>query len=133
MGYTVDWEQLPFSDFTYNTILKLIPKVIQSKFVIRDWGFIIGESDDSSCIERNSTQMTFTKTNRLPYTKDFMKALILMVEFGAAKNLNHDDYDMSIYLNALEEINTIHPLISYEQQKTYFNTLDRRAFQTGTL
>jgi hypothetical protein len=124
MGYTVDWEQLPFSDFTYNTILKLIPKVIQSKFVITDWGFIIGESDDSSCIERNPIQMTFTKTNRLPYTKDFMKALILMVEFGAAKNLNHDDDDMSIYLNALEEVNTIHPLISYEQQKTYFNSLN---------
>ena len=123
MGYAVDWEQLPFSDFTYNNILKLIPKVIQSKFVITEWGFIIGESeDDSSCIERNPTQMTFTKTNRLPYTKDFMKALILMVEFGAANNLNHDDSDMSIYLKALEEVNSIHQLISYEQQKTYFKS-----------
>ena len=121
MGYTVDWQQLPFSDFTYNNILKLIPKVIQSKFVITEWGFIIGESDDnSSCIERNATHMSFTKTNRDPYTKDFMKALILMVEFGAAKNLNHDDLDMSIYLNALDEVHAIHPLISYEQQKTYF-------------
>jgi hypothetical protein len=124
MGYTVHWEQLPFSDFTYNNILKLIPKVIQSKLVITTWGFIIGESDDSSCIERNPTSMTFTKTNRLPYTKDFMKALILMVEFGAAMNLNHDDPDMSIYLNALEEVNAIHPLISYEQQKTYFKSLN---------
>ena len=121
MGYTVTWEQLSFSDFTYNNILKLVPKVIQSNCVITEWGFIIGDSnDDSSCIERNPTQMTFTKTNRYPYTKDFMKALILMVEFGAAKNLNHDDSDMSIYLNALEEVQTIHPLISYEQQKTYF-------------
>ena len=121
MGYTVTWEQLSFSDFTYNNILELVPKVIQSNFVITEWGFIIGDSnDDSSCIERNPTQMTFTKTNRYPYTKDFMKALILMVEFGAAKNLNHDDSDMSIYLNALEEVQTIHPLISYEQQKTYF-------------
>jgi len=125
MGYAVDWEQLPFSDFTYNNILKLIPKVIQSKFVITEWGFIIGESsDDSSCVERNPTQMTSTKTNRLPYTKDFMKALILMVEFGAAKDLNHDDSDMSIYLNALEEVHAIHPLISYEQQKTYFKGLN---------
>jgi len=124
MGYTVHWEQLPFSDFTYNNILKLIPKVIQSKLTITTWGFIIGESDDSSCIERNPTNMTFTKTNRLPYTKDFMKALILMVEFGAAMNLNHDDSDMSIYLNALEEVNAIHPLISYEQQKTYFKSLN---------
>lgn len=121
MGYTVTWEQLSFSDFTYNNILELVPKVIQSNFVITEWGFIIGDSnDDSSCIERNPTQMTFTKTNRYPYTKDFMKALILMVEFGAAKNLNHDDSDMSIYLNALEEVQAIHPLISYEQQKTYF-------------
>ena len=121
MGYTVTWEQLSFSDFTYNNILELVPKVIQSNYVITEWGFIIGDSnDDSSCIERNPTQMTFTKTNRYPYTKDFMKALILMVEFGAAKNLNHDDSDMSIYLNALEEVQTIHPLISYEQQKTYF-------------
>lgn len=125
MGYTVYWEQLPFSDLTYNNILKLIPKVIQSKFVITGWGFIIGEPDDnSSCIERNPTQMTFTKTNRLLYTKDFMKALILMVEFGAAKNLNHDDSDMSIYLNVLEEIHAIHPLISYEEQKTYFKGLN---------
>jgi len=126
MGYTVNWEQLPFSDFTYNTILKLIPKVIQSKFMITEWGFVIGDSDDDcSCIERNPVQMSFTKTNRLPYTKDFMKALILMVEFGAAKNLNHDDSDMSIYINALEEVNAVHLLISYEQQKTYFQGLKR--------
>jgi hypothetical protein len=125
MGYTVEWEQLSFSEFTYNNILKLIPKVIQSTFVITEWGFIIRESDDySSCIERNPTVMTFSKTNRRPYTKDFMKALILMVEFGAAINLNHDDSDMSIYLNALEEVHVIHPLISYEQQKTYFKNVN---------
>ena len=124
MGYTVYWEQLPFSDFTYNNILKLIPKVINSKFVITDWGFMIVESEhEYSFIERNPIQMTFTKTNRLAYTKDFMKALILMVEYGAAKNLNHDDSDMRIYVNALEEVNAIHPLISYEEQKTYFKEL----------
>ena len=47
-----------------------------------------------------------------------------MVEFGAAKNLNHDDSDMSMYLNALEEVHEIHPLISYEEQKTYFKDLN---------
>jgi len=124
MGYTVEWEHLYFSDFTYNNILTLIPKVIQSTVVVTDWGFMIGESDHYSCIVRNGTQMPFTKTNRLPYTKDFMKALILMVEFGAAKNLNHDDSDMSMYLSALEEVHAIHPLISYEQQKTYFKNVN---------
>ena len=125
MGYTVSWEQLYFSDFTYANVLKLIPKVIQSTFIIHSWGFTIEESeDDVSCIERNPIQFTYTKTNRLPYTKDFMKALILMVEFGAAKNLNHDDKDMSIYLNALDDVNNIYPLVSYEAQKAYFLSLN---------
>jgi len=49
-----------------------------------------------------------------------MKALILMVEFGAAKNLDHDDTDMSMFLNALDEVHSIHPLVSYEEQKMFF-------------
>jgi hypothetical protein len=125
MGYTVQWEQLPFSDFTYNNIIKLIPKVIQSKLVITEGEFTIGDSDASSSIERNPTHITLRKTNRLPYTKDFMKALILMVEFGAAKDLTHDDSDMSMFLNALDEVHGIHPLVSYEEQKAYFITLNK--------
>lgn len=125
MGYTIDWEQLYFSEFTYNNILKSIPKLIQSNyFTIYEWGFVIGDNiDSSSCIERNPTQCTFTKTNRDPYTKDFMKVLILMVEFGAARRLNHDDTSMKMFLEALDEVHAIHPLISYEQQKAYFMSL----------
>ena len=121
MGYVVHWEQLSFSDFTYSTILKLVPKVVKCTFIQTDWGFVIGEDDNNSaCIERYPTQITGSKTNRMPFTKDLMKALILMVEYGAARNLDHDDSDMSIYLNALEEVHVIHPLMSYEQQKQYF-------------
>ena len=125
MGYTVYWQQLAFSDFTYNNILKLIPKVIQSELVITGLkGFIIGDSHvNCSGIDRNATDMC-TKTYRRPYTIDFMKVLILMVEFGAAENLLHDDSDMSMFLNALEEVHAIHPLVSYEQQKTYFEGLN---------
>ena len=121
MVYTVSWEQLPFSDFTWSNILKLVPKVIECNFNIQEWGFVLSESlDDSSCIERYPTQMTYSKTNRLPFTKDLMKSLILMVEYGAAKDLNHDDKDMSMFLNALDEVHSIHPLVSYDQQKAYF-------------
>jgi hypothetical protein len=121
MGYTVHWEQLPFSDFTWSTILTLVPKVIDCSLIITTWGLVLSESeDDTCCIERVPTQMTYSKTNRLPFTKDLMKTLILMVEYGAAQQLNHDDDDMSMYLNALEEVNQIHPLVSYEMQKTYF-------------
>jgi len=49
--------------------LKLIPKVIQSNFVIEKWGFVISDSEENySCIQRNPTFITFTKTNRHPYT-----------------------------------------------------------------
>jgi hypothetical protein len=121
MGYTVHWEQLPFSDFTWSNVLKLVPKVIYCNFTRTNWGFVLSESDnDSACIERYPTQLTGSKTNRLPFTKDLMKTLILMVEFGAAKNLDHDDTDMSMFLNALDEVHSIHPLVSYEGQKMYF-------------
>ena len=121
MGYMVHWEQLPFSYFTWNNLLKLVPKVIHCSFMRTEWGFVLSESeDDTVCIEQIPTQITGAKTNRLPFTKDLMKTLILMVEFGAAQTLDHDDADMCMYLNALEEVNEIHPLVSYEMQKQYF-------------
>jgi len=121
MGYTVSWEQLPFSDVTYKIVTTLAQKVVNSKFRLESWGFVIGENEnDSAPVERYPTQMTFVKTNRLPYTKDLMKVLILMVEYGAAKNLDHDDNSMALYLSALEELNATHPLISYDDQKAYF-------------
>ena len=125
MGYTLHWNQLTFSDFTWSNVVKLVPKVVKCKFTQTEWGFILGDSDDdSSCIERNNPrQLAFSKTNRLPYTKDFMKALILMVEFGAAQDLDHDDDDMSMWLSALEEVYAFHLLVSYEQQKAYFSSM----------
>ena len=124
MGYTVHWEQLPFSDFTWSNLLKLVPEVVNSKFTRTVWGFVLSEGDDSSVyIEQHPSQITAQKTNRLPITKDLMKTLILMVEFGAAQDLDHDDNDMSMFLNALDEVQAIHPLVSYEQQKAYFTAV----------
>jgi hypothetical protein len=121
MGYMVHWEQLHFSDFTWSNVLKLVPKVVNCQFLQTEWGFVLSTSDDNSAyIERYPTQITGSKTNRLALTKELMKTLILMVEFGAAKGLDHDDSDMSMFLNALEEVHDIHPLMSYEEQKAYF-------------
>ena len=121
MGYTISWEQLPFSDFTYISVMKLVRQIVKCKYKITDWGFVLSQSDnDSICIERYPSQMTFCKTNNLPYTKECIKALILMVEFGAAHRLRHDSNDMTIFLIALEEVHAIHPLVSYDEQKNYF-------------
>jgi len=125
MGYTIFWNQCRFTEYTYSNVIKLIPKVIDSNtsFWIESWGFVIGISDDECVpIERWPTSTTFAKTNRMPYTKDAMKALILMVEFGAAWDLGHDDTDMTWYMEALEAVHAIHHLASYEMQKEYFTT-----------
>ena len=123
MGYTISWEQLPFSDVTYSNVCKIIPTLVKVKFRLEHWGFVIGDNDDQCfCIERYPTQMTFCKTNRDPYTKDAMMALILMVEYGAAKDLSHDDIDMTWYLEALETVHKAKPLASYEMQKAYFQS-----------
>jgi len=124
MGYTVSWEQLAFSDVTYKIVTELVPTLINVKFRLERWGFVVGNNEnDSLCIERYPTQMTFVKTNRLPYTKDVMKTLIIMVEYGAARDLHHDDINMTWFLEALEEIHAVSPLKSYYIQKAYFNSL----------
>lgn len=122
MGYTVSWRQHRFTDFTYASILRILPTLINkdTPFCIHPWGFCLGTDDDPAPIERVASICTFIKTNRLPYTKDVMKALILMVEYGAADELSHDDDDMTWYLEALDEIHATHPLASYDQQKAYF-------------
>jgi hypothetical protein len=130
MGYTISWEPLRFTDFTYKTIINAIPSVISngSMFIEENWGFSIGARNPNGSINIdncvgfniNNNIFTWSKTNRLPYTKDVMKALILMVEYGVTYNLNHDDTDMSWYLTALDEVHAVRPLASYEWQKKYF-------------
>jgi hypothetical protein len=46
-----------------------------------------------------------------------------MVEYGATSNLDHDDANMGLWMEALNEVNAVIPLLSYEQQKTYFEEL----------
>jgi len=75
---------------------------------------------------RHENQVPFEKTNRLPYTKEVMKVLVLMVEYGITQNLDHDDLSMSSYLEALNEVHGKHRLSSYEQQKAYFTTFEAK-------
>ena len=129
MGYTVSWEPARFTDYSYNNVLVTLQKVLTPGriFRIEKWGFIIGDDEDACMgFSRDGQQTCWEKTNRLPYTKDVMKALILMVEFGVTQNLNHDDDSMAWYLTALDEIHAVVPLASYEMQKRYFVELEQR-------
>jgi hypothetical protein len=62
-----------------------------------------------------------------------MMALILMVEYGVTQNLNHDDTNMTWYLEALEEVHAKYPLVSYQQQKKYFVELEIKKRQENLL
>ena len=127
MGYVVDWRQHMFTKFSYGNVIKLVQKVIGVKFELESWGFVVGDSvDECVAIQYNQTELTFVKTCRLPYTKDVMKTLIAMVEYGAASELSHDDLnDMTMYFEALEEVHAVQPLASYEMQKAYFMSKHR--------
>lgn len=123
MGYTIHWTQRQFTNFNYAAIVAVVPVVIDCKFRLDDRGFIVGDNDDECLvIEFVPTQPTGVKTDRLPYTKDVMKTLIVMVEFGAALDLAHDDRDMAAFLVALEEVHAVRPLGSYRVQKMYFES-----------
>ena len=121
-----------FTDFTYQSVVDVVKRVLAPGFSLgqESWGFIISDDDDeandSIAFLRNSDQPAWEKTNRRPYTKEAMKALIIMVEFGVTVNLNHDDEDMSWYLEALDYVHVIYPIESYERQKRYFMELEAK-------
>jgi len=124
MGYTVSWSQRKFSIFTYEAVIKVLNDLGLNPRT-EPWGFVVGEGDDCVAIERVVTQMTYVKTNRDPYTKDVMKTLIVLVEFGAAQDLNHDDSDMTAFLVALNEVHAVRPLATYEGQLAYLSGLKK--------
>lgn len=129
MGYTISWHPLRFTDYTYQNIVAVIPKVISPEcgFKVEPFGIYIGNDINNSIVfRRDALQAPWEKTNRMPYTKDAMKALILMVEYGVTEQLNHDDSSMEAYLDALDEVHQKHPLVSYAMQKRYFYDVQRK-------
>ena len=131
MGYTIRWQPLHFTDFSYNNVITTLPKVLRNSTELTQmpWGFIVGDNDTHENVAFGREEpylFCWSKTNRLPYTKEAMKALILMVEFGVTEGLDHDDMSMAIYLEALNEVNEKHPLKSYELQRKYFTDLETR-------
>jgi hypothetical protein len=122
MSYTVSWEQLAFSDFTWSNVLKLVPTVVNCKFIPKPWNFTLTEGQDTVYIERYPPKYVFSNTSEIPFTKNLMKTLIIMVEFGAAKALKHDNNYMSMFLTVLDEVYAVYPLVSYEEQRKYFLT-----------
>ena len=126
MGYTIYWDPLRFSHYTYMNVIQVLPNILSpgTQITVELWGITITDAQNHSIVFAfDGKQLPYWKTNRLPHTKEAMKALVLMVEYGATENLDHDDSDMTWYLEALNEVHRKHPLVSYEIQKKYFEYL----------
>jgi hypothetical protein len=113
--YTIYWNQEVLPHYMYNTFLSLLPPILNPKteFEITPWGFTLG-GERGVYVEHRKT-LAYTKVYDVHLT-DLFKVLILMVEFGAASKLMYDA-PASEFLLALEQVNTIYPLSSYEKQK----------------
>jgi hypothetical protein len=124
MGHTVWWTQNSFSNFTYNIVISICQKIIDNDVglnITKEW-FSIGTSDDDSIYILKNGGCTFYKTDRMSYTNNVMKVLIIMVEYGAAINLAHNHSDMIRWIDALNEVHALVPLASYQLQKNYFTS-----------
>jgi hypothetical protein len=116
---TIHWKQKLVSEFMYNTFLSLVPSLLnpETQFERTPWGFTLG-GERGVYIERRAC-LDYARVGQ-PYTRDLLRVLVLMVEFGAAMNIRCDGITAE-YLTALEEVHTMYPLMTYEQQKQPFS------------
>ena len=114
--YTIYWNQEVLPQYMYNTFLSLLPPLLnpETEFEITPWGFTLG-GERGVYFERRPGLSYATTYDT--YLADVFKVLILMVEFGAASKLLYDA-PASEFLLALEQVNSIYPLSSYEKQKS---------------
>jgi hypothetical protein len=125
MEYTIIWEPLQITEYSYASVVRLLPKVLSSSTIIKveHWGFTI---TNSSCelfyFNRGGLQKQkpWFKTSSVLFIREVIKALLLLVEYGVVQKLDSEGITRSKYLEILEEVNSVHPLTSYVEQKNYF-------------
>jgi hypothetical protein len=120
MGYTVYWVAKPVDGVTMTEWINAVRTVIDPTLKIHyEQGSltILGTSEPFYATLDCSGIRTCTTGNQ-PYTADCMKAMVLMVEYGLATEIFADD--MEGFMGALEAVNSLIPLQTYEAQKTYF-------------
>ena len=128
MGYTVFWEPQHFCKAVYDKAIFDIKQVIDPTLIkIEDsygFGFRMADMEDDESFVISSKYYSdywFVKTNRLPYTKDVMMSLIIMVEYGMVSNLKSDDETNENFIDALNTVKSIIPnLLTYDVQLQYF-------------
>lgn len=125
MGYEIFWTIKKYDDATFDKAVEMIRIVIDHRHKIdeKKWGICFDAGHENFCIQRNPLEGTYgsCKTRgRFPYTGDVMKALIVMVECGMAKEAGHNLEDNSLWLASLEMVSEQMEMKTYSAQKAYF-------------
>jgi hypothetical protein len=122
MEYTITWEPLQITEYSYASVVRLLPKVVSSTTIIKveHWGFTItSSSSELFYFNRGGLQKQkpWFKTSSVLFIKEVIKALLLMVEYGVVQKLDFEGITRSTYLEMLELVNSVHPLTSVSRQK----------------
>jgi hypothetical protein len=123
MGYTIYWKNAEADNKTVSKTIDMIKQVIdhRHKIEVTTSGFQFDGGNETFSYRNCNVYDGCKARRRFPYTEDIMKALIIMVEMGLAKNPSHDG-ELSDFLEPLEEVSNIMILQSYEYQKKYFSS-----------
>lgn len=126
MGFTFYWEQCTANQAQMRTLFQgLMTHLGPNSYVgmkKTDRIIIKGKTDMETCetmvIDRKESGFNFCKTQRLPYSEDVAKALILMYEYGFLDDKCNpcmsDDSGGRYLMAALEAIEKKQPLANYE-------------------
>ena len=120
MGYTVYWVAKPVDGVTMTEWINAVRTVIDPilKIHYEQGSLTILGTSEPFYATQDCTGIRLCKTDNQPYTADCMKAMVLMLEYGLATEIFADNMDG--FTGALEAVNTIIPLQTYEAQKRYF-------------
>ena len=127
MGFSLYWTQTEVSVEVFKRFQHVLGGFLKhAAFKRRDDGFVVfqTQNEDDMCESFITERIPYCenyscKTNRLPYTEDVAKALVLMFEFGITNHISADD---NIYLkDALKDVHTIYPLAKYTEIEAALN------------
>ena len=125
MEYILYWTATPTEPKTFDIFTFFVKRFLDKNLLIDEInGFEAHDAThkDSFTISEVDEGFRFCRTKSLAFTKNVMRALIFMEELGMAREIcSNQDLD---FLGALDDVNKVIALNSYDVQKTYFMTVD---------
>jgi hypothetical protein len=126
MGFTIYWHSTPVDTATWKTFSNFIKTMVGPNDILAEYDTTsvlleaVKGPAETFFVAQAHSGYHFCKTNRIiPFTREVMKTVIMMKEFGLAEDINSDDNAM--FLEVLEWMQEkARPLKCYEDLKKKF-------------